>query len=452
MMSLVVMTFIVGILNLCLGYALAVRWGWGPSTLPQTLAGLGTARRPAPEIEDDVEIQVDKLLDEFAETSLEDLLDSDPDEDMDIEPFDEAYDEDMAAVSTLEGPDSWNLDEKYVETSILKLNIAMMKSGARATEIDTRLRSIRGNSDLPTIQSCLAGLTVDCETYLAEQSETAERFSQRVGELGELSALGEEIEMANLEQSAQIETTISNLNTMDFKSDLEAANEQLLEEIKNLRVARHKLRDNQDVAFVTIARYEDRMGTIEQQLYNDPLTGLRNRIGFETTLWEWWRQRRHHSRPMSVALFDVDGLTAVNEEYGSLCGDRIIQQIGRFIDGFVSTGDLVGRYAGQRFVVLQVDVGPRAAMKNFEVIRQTIHKTTYLQDDLPIQVTLTGGITEVMQDDTDVGLLERVEETLQAARSSGNNRAFVLDLSEMDAEPKLVESPNFGVEPKDVEL
>jgi diguanylate cyclase (GGDEF)-like protein len=451
-MSLIVLTFTVGILNLGLGYALAVRWGRGPSTLRQAWQGLGAARHSTTDPEDDLEIQVDELLDEFAETSLEDLLDSDADEDMDIEPFDEAYDDDVASLSAPEGPDSWNLDEKYVETSILKLNIAMMKSGARATEIDTRLRSVRGNSDHDTIQSCLAELTLDCETYLDELSETAERFSERIGELGELSALGEEIEMANLEQSAQIETTINNLNTMDFESDLEAANERLLEEIKNLRVARHKLRDNQDVAFVVIARYEDRMGTVEPQLYNDSLTGLRNRIGLETTLWEWWRQRRHQSRPMSAALFDIDGLSAVNEQYGSLCGDRIIQQIGRFIEGFVSTGDLVGRYAGQQFVVVQVDVGPRAALKNFEIIRQSIHKTTYLQDDLPIEMTLTGGVTEVMQEDSDVGLLERLEETFRAARSSGNNRSFVLDPGEMDAEPKLVESPNFGVEPTDVEL
>lgn len=447
-MSLAVLTFIVGILNLCLGYALAVRWGWGLGVGQ----GLKARRHSDTDMENEIEIQVDELLDEFAETSLEDLLDNDADDDMDTEAFDEAYDDDVAALSSPDGPDAWNLDEKYVETSILKLNIATMKSGARATEIDTKLRAIRGNSDRDTIQSCLAELTLDCETYLEELAEMAERFSERIGELGELSALGEEIELANLEHSAQIETTISNLKMMDFGSDLEAANERLLEEIKNLRVARHKLSGNQDVAFVTVARYEDRMGTVEQQLYNDPLTGLRNRIGFETALWEWWRQRRHHSRPMSAALFDIDGLGMVNEQYGSLLGDQIIQQVGRFIERFVGSGDLVGRYSGQQFVVVQVDAGPRAALKNFEIIRQSIQKTTYLQDDLSIQVTLTGGITEVVQDDTDVGLLERLEETLKAARSSGSNQSFIFDPNEMDAEPKLVESPNFGVDPVDVEL
>ncbi len=448
-MSLVILTFVVGSLNLCVGFALAMKTGWGPESLRQAWQGLrGGVDADGAEMEQ----QVEGLLDEFAEVSLEDLLDSDDDEGLDIDPFDEAYDDDVAALSSPEGPDAWDLDEKYVETSILKLNIAMMRSGARSTEIDTKLRSIRGNSDAATIQSCLAELTVDCETYLAEQAETAERFSERVGELGELASLGEDIEMANLEQSAQIETTVSNLHTMDFETDLEAANERLLEEIKNLRMARHKLRDNQETAFVTIARYEDRIGTIEQQLYNDPLTGLRNRIGLETGLWEWWRQRRHQSRPMSAAMFDINGMGLVNENHGSLCGDRIIQHIGRFLETSVSTGDLVGRYSGQRFMIVQVDVGPRAAIKNFETIRQSIAKMTFVQDDQSIGVTLTAGITEVVQDDTDVGLIERLETTLKAAKKSGPNQSFVLDPSELDPEPKLVESPDFGVQATDVEL
>jgi hypothetical protein len=119
---------------------------------------------------------------------------------------------------------------------------------------------------------------------LAEQSEAAEKFRARIGELGELASLGEEIEMTNLEQSAQVETTINNLEYMDFRSDPEAANQRLLEEIKNLRTARHKLRDNQEVAFLSIARYEKRIDKIEKQLFIDPLTKLRNRIGLEEAL------------------------------------------------------------------------------------------------------------------------------------------------------------------------
>ena len=90
--------------------------------------------------------------------------------------------------------------------------------------------------------------------------------------------------MGNLEQSAQVETTLNNLEYMDFSGDPEEGNQRLLEEIKNLRMARHRLRDKQEAAFLAIARCENRIDKIEKQLFIDPLTKLRNRIGLEVEL------------------------------------------------------------------------------------------------------------------------------------------------------------------------
>ena len=67
-----------------------------------------------------------------------------------------------------------------------------------------------------------------------------------------------------MEQAAQIETTLSNLNMLDVDSDPPAAHFRLLEELGNLREARHKLRDHQDVALLTIAQYEKANGPNSQ--------------------------------------------------------------------------------------------------------------------------------------------------------------------------------------------
>jgi diguanylate cyclase (GGDEF)-like protein len=396
--------------------------------------------------------EVEDLLETLIASPLDDLLDDEPEEELDIEPFDEAYDDDVAKLLGPEQTDNWNLDEKYIETSILKLNIAMMKNGVRATEVDSRLRAARGRADTDTVRSCLAQLKEDCETYLAEQAEASEKFVNRIEELGELSALGEEVEMTNLEQAAQIETTLSNLASMDFESDLESAVERLLEELKNLRMARHKLRDNQEAAFLTIARYENRLEVIEPQLFNDPLTGLRNRIGLEVTLAEWWKQGRHKSRQFSVALLDVDRFGPLNERHGSAVCDRILQQLGRFVENSANTADVVARFAGQRFFILQVDLGPRTAMKNVEIIRQKIEKTTFVHGDEQIRLTLCGGITEVVADDRDVVVLKRLERTVAAAKNGGSNRLFTFDSSKLDAEPELVESPSFGAQESEIIL
>ncbi|MCX7428004.1 MAG: GGDEF domain-containing protein, partial [Planctomycetia bacterium] len=337
-------------------------------------------------------------------------------------------------------PENWDLNEKFVETSVLKLNIAMMKSGARATEIDARLRAARGHSDAQTIHACLGLLKEDCQTYLAEQGKAAEQFHDRIGELGELSALGDEIEMTNLEQAAQIETTLSNLENMDFETDLEAANKRLLEEISHLRRARHKLRDSQDEAFLAIARNENRIGKVEKQLYHDSLTKLVNRIGLEATLHEWWEAGRPRSHSMSAAMLDLDQFERINEKHGSLVGDRILNRLAEFVRYQFGPGNLVARFSGQRFFVMMCDAGPRAAVKKVEFIRQGIEKATFLRDTEEIRVTAAGALTEVKPDDAVQSVFDRLDETIRQAKHAGPNQTFAHDGKTIER----VESPNLG--------
>jgi len=455
----VLLTLVIGVLNVGLGYAVAVYLGYGPPGLWEAWETLsfesGAPGKLEPAVAGAPFMSTEQLLEGLGATPLEQLLDDEPDEDahdtLEVEAYDEVEERDDEDVSSLLNPDApeiWDINEKYVETSILKLNIAMMKSGAKATRIDTRLRACRGHTDAETIRTCLAELKEDCESYLAEQSDAATRFSERISELGELSSLGEEIETANLEQSAQVETTLNNLKHIDVGSDPEAASKRLLEELHNLRVARHKLRDHQEVAFLAVARCLDRMGKIEARLYDDPLTGLYNRIGIETTLWNWWKQGRPKSRQMSAVLFDLDGFDDVNESFGSLVGDRILNQFAQMLKASFGKGDLLGRYAGQRFLAVICDVGPRTATKNAETIRQTLEKTTFISGAGEINVTTCLGLTEVSPEDTEAALFGRLEKALAEAKKAGPNCAFFHD----GEGPESVESPYFGAQPVEIEI
>jgi len=429
----VVLTLIFGVLNVCLGYAVAVQLGYGP---PRLWGGawMGPAREWA--------VEAPEPEEPSSEQFMAAMLDDGDEEGTFGEPYIEPYDDDVADLLDPDNPEAWYLNEKYIETSILKLNVAMMKSGAKATEIDTRLRSVRGHTDLETIRWAVEELKEDCRVYLAQQGEASEKFHNRIDELGELASLGEEIEMANLEQSAQIETTINNLGFMDLESDPEAANTRLLEEINNLRMARHRLRDSHETAFLTVARYEGRLKDIEPQLFNDPVTGLRNRTGLETALAAWFEQKRHHSRQMSAALFDIDAFGHVNEVYGSLIGDRILHHLARVIEESADKSDLVGRFAGQQFLRMLVDVGPRAAIKSAETLRQTIERVTFRSGAAEIRVTVGCAITEVKPEDTEREVFQRLGAALKAAKRAGPNRCCVFDRRE----PEPVESPNFGAE------
>lgn len=419
------LTLIIGIVNLGLGYALAVWLGYG--SLPPTLAGWTRgwpARRPVPNrpapAVPPAPVAAEKPPGPAAQTPSAEVAQ----------------------------PEPFTLDETFVEASVLRLNLAMLRSGAKVTEIDSRLRASRGNYDRPSIEQCLAELLADCETYLVEQSEAAERFHQRIGELGELNSLAEQIELANLEQSAQVETTISNLRNMDFESDLAAAAERLLTEIDGLRAARHRLRDSQEIAFVDIARHQGRLAAIDERLKTDTLSGMPNRIALEATLAQWWQEGRPKSHTLSAALLDLDAFGQLNKTYGSSLADRILRHVAQYLLGAAGQGHLTGRYAGQRFLLVAEDVGPRALVKHVELMRQSIERMTFKTGAETIRLTASAAIAEVPPDDAPQEFLERLEQMLAEARAAGVNQSLLWDQDRSQR----VDSPNFGAEYREIAL
>lgn len=458
---------LIAVLNLGLGFAAAMHLGYGPPSLSAAWqvwngGGLAAAEKQGAagggdsDVDDLSGLAIDdedlgSLLDMdeeeenlLAESMRDDLSgngeNSANDGDLEEDDPEETVDPNL--------PENWDLNDKYIETSVLKLNIAMMKSGARAMEIDSRLRAYHGSLDAELLKAIAGQLKEDCETYLAEQEEAADQLRERLDEFGELAGLAEEIEMGNMEQAAQIETTLSNLKMIDFDSDLEPVHLRLLEELSNLREARHKLRDGQDVAYLTIAKYEGRIDKIPTQLLNDKVTGLRNRIGLESTLADWWGVSKHKKHQMCAALFDMDHFGSINSKHGPAAADKILAQIARFMEERSNTGDLLGRFAGQRFLWIAVDKGPRAATKDAEFVRQSVERTTFECAGEKFSLTMRGGYTEIGQDDTVEEFTARLETALATSKKSGPNHGSFHD----GREAETIESPNLGAEHREVKL
>ncbi|MGA2058834.1 MAG: GGDEF domain-containing protein [Thermoguttaceae bacterium] len=396
---MLVIAIIFGVLNVCLGFALANYLGYGP-------AG------------------VHKILNAMDGSPVQDIPHpSTP-------PFPDSTSPTPATIaeslpeSTQESQEIWDLNERYVETSILRLNIAMMKSDLREIQIDNRLRACQGHSDPEVIEDCLRSLREDCLAYLADQKEAADKFHNRISEFGDLSSTCQEIEMANLDQTAQVETTLNNLEFMDYHSNLETANLRLLEEIKNLYMARHKLRDNQEAAFLTVARHENRLDKIEKQLCFDVFTKIRNRIGLETALFDWWRHGHHQARNIMASLLDIDRFSAVNHDFGPMAGNLILYHLAQYLQTSIGKTDIGGRYAGQQFLVMKFDVDSRTALKNVELWRQSIEKMIFLYEKKPIRITVRAALSVVSPNETYLMVLERLENIINQVKQIGPNRTL----------------------------
>jgi diguanylate cyclase (GGDEF)-like protein len=141
----------------------------------------------------------------------------------------------------------------------------------------------------------------------------------------------------------------------------------------------------------------------------DGLTGCAVRRVFYERLDEEIARSMRNEHPLSLMLIDVDSFKAVNDTYGHLVGDHVLEAIGASLRAHSRAFDLVGRLGGDEFAVLMPDTEAPAAAALADRIRLEASA------GLEIPVTLSIGVsdldrsmatTEHMFDDADFALYQ----------------------------------------------
>jgi len=205
-MQFVLLTFVIGVLNLCLGYALAVHLGYGPPTLWDAWEALGGPRPTADISSDQITATEDVIQgpEQAWVPSPEKSLPAEPEEDSDpvVEP-------ELSDLDAL---------RRFVDKAIASLS-----------DFTARLKKSDGGQAGRTSWNFVADLQQICEPYLRHLSEAADRLCDS----GEATALSDEVQQTILEQVAQLETTLSNLQYMDFDSGVSTAMTRLSADTEN---------------------------------------------------------------------------------------------------------------------------------------------------------------------------------------------------------------------------
>ncbi|HET7490009.1 MAG TPA: diguanylate cyclase [Acidimicrobiales bacterium] len=87
----------------------------------------------------------------------------------------------------------------------------------------------------------------------------------------------------------------------------------------------------------------------------DPLTGVHNRRSFERDLEREVARAQRHGRPLSVAVFDLDGLKCINDGLGHGAGDEALRAMAGALCSVARREDGVYRIGGDEFALLLVD-------------------------------------------------------------------------------------------------
>ncbi|MGR7922785.1 diguanylate cyclase domain-containing protein [Zobellella denitrificans] len=102
---------------------------------------------------------------------------------------------------------------------------------------------------------------------------------------------------------------------------------------------------------------------LEHMARFDPLTDLPNRALFLDRLQTALKRAHREQGRLALLYLDLDKFKQVNDHYGHLAGDRLLQEVAGRLLGCVRESDTVARLGGDEFVVLLEDMAPPAAVE-----------------------------------------------------------------------------------------
>lgn len=114
-----------------------------------------------------------------------------------------------------------------------------------------------------------------------------------------------------------------------------------------------------------VVRYARERHCLQRELRDlaltDPLTGLRNRRGFEMLTEQPIGLARRAGRGVVLLAADLDGLKRINDAGGHAAGDRALVAVAAALNASFRKTDVLARIGGDEFAVLAVDTPPGAA-------------------------------------------------------------------------------------------
>ena len=313
---------------------------------------------------------------------------------------------------------------------------------------DAELRSQAESPDGDSIRTCLQSLLEAGREYAEQREQARARLHDCWGEQPEFGLVNEHLHGAVGRQDAQIESTERAIAAFPYTTDLSGGCRVMIDETARLMDANLLVRDTLDEAGAAAARSDQRLADLEPARRVDALTGADSRAALGRTLLEWMDDRAEHVDTLAVAVLDIDNFSQVNRRFGHAVGNLVLQAIGKLLVAEQRGGARFSRVSGERFVLLLPNVDLREATNGVERLRQIVELARFEYKSEEIRTTVSCGVAEATGDDTPDTILARAEATLMEAKRYGRNRTFLHE----GKYPTPVVPPKFSLEPRHMTL
>ena len=159
---------------------------------------------------------------------------------------------------------------------------------------------------------------------------------------------------------------------------------------------------------------------------HDNLTGLPNRILFFDRLEQAIKKSRRQKRRFALFFVDLDDFKRINDSFGHIVGDQVLQAVAKVLDHAVRDSDTVARLAGDEFMIILDDV---REMSDIEAIARKINKAVSQPIDGPqeaVIMTVSIGISLFPEHGEDAETLLRKADVAMYHVKNGTQNSYHL--------------------------
>ncbi len=160
---------------------------------------------------------------------------------------------------------------------------------------------------------------------------------------------------------------------------------------------------------------------LKRQVFVDPLTEMPNRRYMETVILARLNELSRYDWPFALIFIDIDHFKSINDNFGHNAGDETLKMVSKSLLHCSRSFDTVGRWGGEEFLAVTVNVDNERLYNIAERYRIIIENSQLEIADSRIGVTASLGATLARKGETLQSIVGRADSLMYSSKAAGRN-------------------------------
>ncbi len=189
---------------------------------------------------------------------------------------------------------------------------------------------------------------------------------------------------------------------------------------ENMKVLQERIAEADQHAREMTKRAEE----LKMVAMKDGLTGLYNRTAFDMKIQGALKTTEDTGEPFSLMLLDVDRFKEINDTFGHVAGDKVLEKVAQSLRETFRETDFIARYGGDEFIVLIEHISEAMAKERLSNFKRNLAKRRFVSYKKgPVDITVSAGVSTAEPGESLESVLDRADHAMYAEKQNQGKRA-----------------------------